>query len=200
MSMAPRVSVALAVTLLAAASELRGAWSAGSLFLVADVVHLVAHLGIFVVLLIPGGHESGEDIATMAVLGIVVLIAAGIIATSINALLSAARHAPDPAFLLLSLLGLSANMTVAWLFRAPAASSWSFRAALAHEIADGVITVAGLAGALLIALFGWWWVDPGLSLAIGLWLDVWALRLVARRIRHGVSAWAVDAAEPPLAP
>jgi cobalt-zinc-cadmium efflux system protein len=191
---APRVAIALAITLLAAAGELAGARSAGSLFLTADAVHLVAHIGIFAVLLIPRGrwHGAEEDVATAGVLALVALIATAITAASINAVLFANHGAPAPAFLLLSLLGLGANVATAWLFRTPAASRWSFRAALAHELADGMITVAGLAGALLIRLFGWWWIDPGLSLAIGVWLDVWALRLVRLRIRHGASAWTID--------
>lgn len=191
---ARRVVIALAITLLAAAGELAGARSGGSLFLTADALHLLAHIGIFAVLLIPQGrwHGAGEDVATAGVLALVVLIATAISVASVRALLFAARQTPDPAFLLLSLLGLGANIATAWLFHVPAASRWSFRAALAHELADGMITVAGLVVALLIKLFDWWWVDPGLSLAIGIWLDVWALRLVRLRIQRGARAWMVD--------
>jgi Co/Zn/Cd efflux system component len=41
-----------------------------------------------------------------------------------------------------------------------------------------MVTAAALLGALAIKLFGWWWVDPGLSLAIGVWLNVWVMRLL----------------------
>jgi len=74
------VLTAFAVTLLAAGAELAGSWSGRSLFLVADAVHLIAHLGIFGVLLIPTvrWHERGEDMATIVVLTVVFMIAIGI--------------------------------------------------------------------------------------------------------------------------
>ncbi|PYM84749.1 MAG: hypothetical protein DME09_07850 [Candidatus Rokuibacteriota bacterium] len=88
--------------------------------------------------------------------------------------------------------GLGANMTTAYLFKDPSETHWSFRAALAHELSDGALTVAGLLGALAITLFSWPWVDPGLSLAIALWLCVWATRLLARRIRVGRTVWTLE--------
>jgi len=53
------------------------------------------------------------------------------------------------------------------------------------------LTIAGLLGAGAIALFAWRWVDPGLSLAIALWLLIWCLRLIVRRIRLGQEAWSL---------
>jgi Co/Zn/Cd efflux system component len=91
--------------------------------------------------------------------------------------------------MLLSILGLGANTTMAYLFRDPAETQWSFRAAPAHELSDGALTVAGLRGALAIKLFSWPWVDPGLSLAIGVWLGAWAARLVAR---FGRTTWTLE--------
>jgi cobalt-zinc-cadmium efflux system protein len=91
--------------------------------------------------------------------------------------------------MLLSILGLGANLTTAYLFADPARTRWSFRAALAHELADGALTVAGLFGALAIAIGGWSWIDPALSLAIAGWLAGWSGRLLLRRIRSGREAW-----------
>jgi cobalt-zinc-cadmium efflux system protein len=188
------VLAAVAVTLVAAAVELVASWRSGSRFLVADAVHLVAHLGIFGVLLIPTTrwHESGEDVATIAVLTLVLLIAVGIIVSSLRALATGPDGLPDPSSMLFAVLGLGANLTTAYLFKDPAATRWSFRAALAHELSDGALTVAGLAGALCIKLFSWRWVDPGLSLAIGAWLGVWATRLFARRLRQGRAGWMLE--------
>ncbi len=188
------VLTAVAVTLLAAGVELAGSWRAGSLFLAADAVHLVAHLGIFGVLLIPMArwHEHGEDIATIGVLTLVLLVALGITYTSTRDLISPSNDPPEPAFMLLALVGLGANMTTAYLFKNPAETRWSFRAALAHELSDGALTVVGLAGALVISLFAWHWVDPSLSLVIGVWLGVWSMRLLQRRIRLGRGVWTLE--------
>ena len=202
---------ALAITLVAALLEFAGSWRGGSLFLAADAVHLVAHLGIFGVLLVPtkrrhadheidpGAHARLDDRTTIAVLALVLLIALGITAVSARALAFGSETETDPAFMLLALLGLGANTATSFLFKDPARTHWSFRAALAHELSDGALTVVGLVGALAIKLFGWRWVDPGLSLLIGAWLAGWSLRLLHRRRRIGARAWAieedVDAAE-----
>ncbi|HUJ29559.1 MAG TPA: cation transporter [Myxococcales bacterium] len=192
---APRVVLlAMAATMAAALVELVASWRSGSLFLAADAVHLLAHMAIFLVLLIPPAawHDRGEDLATICVVILVLLIAAGIGFVSVRALVAAPREPPPPAFFLVSLTGLSANMLTAFLFRHPSEEHWSFRAALAHELSDAALTIVGLAGALAIKLFALREVDPGLSLAIAAWLLLWAGRLAIRRIRLGPAAWRMD--------
>ena len=181
---------ALAVTLAAAAVEIAASRFGGSLFLVADALHLVAHVGIFAVLLLPIGprHEGREDATTIAVLVLVLFIALGIAIESIRSLL-VEKEPPHPLWMTVSLVGLGANLLSAWLFHDPAQHRFSFRAALAHELADASLTIAGLAGAGVIALFGVGWIDPALSLAIVLWLVVWASRLLFRRMREGRGTW-----------
>ena len=188
------VLTAAALTLLAASAEVLGSWRSGSLFLTADALHLFAHLGIFCVLLIPMSrwHERGEDVAAIAVLGVVMLIAFGITDEAAKKLLSEATEAPPPSFMLLALLGLGANLATAYLFRDPADTHWSFRAALAHELADASVTIVALLGALAIKLFAWRWIDPVLTLLVGVWLIVWAGRLLARRVRFGPRVWILD--------
>ena len=189
---AGRVFCALAITLFAAVLEIAAARSGGSLFLAADAVHLVAHTGIFVLLLIPprGDHAAREDLATIAILILIELIGLGIIIESARALLSQSLDLARPELMLFSLAGLAANLVSAYLFYDPARLRWTFRAALAHELSDASLTLAGLAGALAIHFFGALWIDPLLSLAIGVWLVWWAGGLLARRAREGTQAWA----------
>ena len=188
---ARRVIGALVVTLGAAVFETAISAHAGSYFLFADAIHLVAHLGIFVVLLLPTHgprHDTREDLATLVVLAIVVVIATGLGVHTVIGLLAQAPP-PHPLALLASLAGLAANLTSAWLFRDPAEHRSSFRAAFTHELSDASLTIVGLVGAGAIALFHFAWVDPALSLAITGWLAFWAIRLVVRRIRFGRAAW-----------
>jgi len=181
------VALAAAITVLAGGVELFASQASGSLFLLADAVHLLAHLGIFLVLLIPPGrlHGASEDLGAVAVLAIVVAIAGWVVWLSVDHLLHPPEELPDAAAMLVALLGLAANTCSALLFRKPAATHFSFRAALAHELSDGGMTLAGLAGAACISLFGWRWVDPTLSLVIGGWLGLWSVRLLLRRVRRG---------------
>jgi cobalt-zinc-cadmium efflux system protein len=184
---ASRVALAAAITVLAGGVELYSSHASGSLFLLADAVHLLAHLGIFLVLLIPPGrlHGASEDLGAVAVLAIVVAIAGWVVWLSVDHLLHPPEELPNPAAMLVALLGLAANTCSALLFRKPAETHFSFRAALAHELSDGGMTLAGLVGAACIALFGWHWVDPTLSLLIGCWLGLWAIRLLVRRMVRG---------------
>ena len=184
---ASRVALAAGITVLAGGIELVSSQASGSLFLLADAVHLLAHLGIFLVLLIPPGrlHGASEDLGALAVLVIVVAIAAWVVWLSLDHLLHSPEALPNPAAMLVALVGLAANTCSALLFRKPAETHFSFRAALAHELSDGGMTLGGLVGAACIAIFGWHWVDPTLSLVIGGWLGVWAVRLLVRRALRG---------------
>ncbi len=197
------VLTAIVITLTAAVVEFAGSWRSGSYFLAADATHLVAHLGIFGVLLIPTrrhsereiearAHARMDDRTTIAVLALVLCIALGIAAVSVRDLLSGSERETNPAFMLLALLGLGANTATSFLFIDPARTHWSFRAALAHELSDGAMTIVGLVGALAIKLFGWRWVDPSLSLMIGAWLAGWSSRLLLRRLQIGARAWAIE--------
>lgn len=152
---ARRVTVALGVTLFAAAGELGGAQASGSLFLVGDAVHLVLHTAIFGILLIPDARARthSADRATIAILVVVLAVAIAIVLTAAQELHSGGREAPEARFILLSLCGLAANTISAWLLRDPARSIASFRPAVAHELADGMITLVALAGALAISLY-----------------------------------------------
>ncbi|RPH70696.1 MAG: hypothetical protein EHM78_10445 [Myxococcaceae bacterium] len=184
---ASRVALAAVITVVAGGVELFASRASGSLFLLADAVHLLAHLGIFLVLLIPPGrlHGTSEDLGAVAVLGIIVAVAGWVLWLSVDHLLHPPEELPNPAAMLVALFGLAANTCSALLFRRPAETHFSFRAALAHELSDGGMTLAGLVGAGCISLFGWHWVDPTLSLVIGGWLGVWAVRLLVRRALRG---------------
>jgi cobalt-zinc-cadmium efflux system protein len=188
------VLLAMAATIAAASVEIVASWRGGSMFLAADAIHLLAHMAIFLVLLIPptGWHDRGEDLASIGVVALVLTIASGIGLLSLRDLLRAGREPPHPALFLLSLAGLSANLFTALLFRRPSQEHWSFRAALAHELSDGALTIVGLGGALVIKLFALPWVDPALSLVIAAWLLFWAGRLAIRRVRSGAAAWRME--------
>lgn len=186
-----RVLAAAAVTAGASVVDIVASRAGRSLFLQADAVHLVAHLGIYVVLLLPARdprHKEREDHRTIAVLTMVLVIAALIGVESFQEL---SRHggSASPAVMTISLVGFGANLFSAWLFQRPARAHFSFRVAMAHEVSDASLTLVGLAGAGAIALFGWRWVDPALSIAIAAWLAFWATSLLVRRHRHGPSLW-----------
>src|SRR5262249_44384107 len=140
------------------------------MFLTADAAHLLAHVGIFGVLLLPPRWWPGRwgDVSASAVLILVGAIAVGITFQSVRALVVGVEHPVAPAVMLLSLVGPGANATAAWLLTAPARRWWSFRAALAPELSDGALTIPRPGGAGAIAALGRAWGSPGLSQAHGM--------------------------------
>jgi Co/Zn/Cd efflux system component len=114
------VATAFAITLAAASAEFMGSWYGGSFFLFSDAVHLIAHLGIFAVLLLPAArwHERGEELVSVVVLSVVALVALGIVVSSGRRLLTSDGTLPDPASMGLAVLGLGANLATAFLFAA----------------------------------------------------------------------------------
>lgn len=185
------VVLAAAITLVAGLVEMAVARHAGSRFLQADAVHLLAHLAIFTILLLPAhGARAArrEDGAACAVLVIVLVLGAGMATDAIEGLLHPSAP-PAAAAMLVSLFGLGANLASAALLRGGSRRRMSFRAALTHELADGSLTVVALGGAVLIAYDHVTWVDPTLSLLIAGWLLSWAVRLLAHRWRHGWRVW-----------
>ena len=184
----PPVRVVLAaaiITLLAGALETWAARLGHSLFLAADSVHLLAHMGVYGALLVPKRVWTGrgEEVRTALVLGVVFVIACAITVASVDGLINLNGHARvEPRIMLMSLVGLGANAVTAWMFRVPSQHQLSFRAAFVHELSDGAMTGVGLLGAGVIAVTGWRWVDPILSLAIGGWLLSWTAKWLCRTI------------------
>jgi len=172
----------MAVTIAAATIELHASYRGSSLFLASDALHLFAHVGIFAALLVPPGslRGRGEGLATLGVVGSVLAIALLQAGSALRALLWGGSPPPAATTLLFSLVGLAANIASAAFLKAGADLRASFRAALAHELSDGALTIAALAGAVAIQLWGLGWVDPALCLATAISLATWCIRLLAR--------------------
>src|SRR5438128_1836551 len=92
----------------------------------------------------PDADRCAATRVAIGVLGIVVIIALALTFHAADELHSGGLAPPVASYMLLALVGLAANLTTAYLFRDPAETRWSFRAALAHELADGALTIAGL--------------------------------------------------------
>jgi cobalt-zinc-cadmium efflux system protein len=68
--------------------------------------------------------------------------------------------------------GLIANLLAVWLLHNHKRESLNFRAAYLHLLGDSLSSVAVIAGALLIQFFKWHWIDPAISLFIGIFI-IW---------------------------
>ena len=162
------MALAACITVLAGGVELFSSHASGSLFLLADAVHLLAHLGIFLVLLIPPGrlHGASEDLGAVAVLLIIMAIAGWLLWLSVDRLLRPPegcrprRDADRPR------RADSEHLLGAALPQSrPRPTSPSARRSRT-SCSDGAMTLGGLAGAGCIAVFRWRRVDPTLGLVI----------------------------------
>lgn len=70
----------------------------------------------------------------------------------------------------LSLLGIAANGFSVWLLRSTAKGNMNMRSAYLHLFTDMLASVAVLVGGILMYFFGWYWIDPLLTVLIGLYL------------------------------
>ena len=67
--------------------------------------------------------------------------------------------------------------------RRGATESLNVEGAYLEVLSDTVGSLAVIAGAVVIAATGWWWVDPAIAVAIGVWILPRAWRLAARALR-----------------
>jgi len=70
----------------------------------------------------------------------------------------------------LAALGIAVNGLSAWLLHSDADHNLNIRSAYLHLIGDLLTSFAVLFGGLMIYLYGWYWIDPLLSLLISLYL------------------------------
>ncbi|MFF5171829.1 cation diffusion facilitator family transporter [Micromonospora sp. NPDC000089] len=86
--------------------------------------------------------------------------------------------------LAVAVLGLLANVAAFALLRPGAQESLNLRGAYLEVVGDLLGSLGVIGAALLIAGTGWWWADPAVAVAIGLFIlpRTWRLGLAAVRI------------------
>jgi cobalt-zinc-cadmium efflux system protein len=183
-----RMVGALVITVGIAALEAVGGWVTHSLALLSDAGHMLTDVSALVLALLalwfagrPAdprrtyGYVRLEILSALVngvlLLGITVLIVVEAIAR---------LHAPPEVHLLpmavVAAIGLLANLgALAFLHRSHTLNA---RAAFLHVVGDTLSSVGVLLGAGVMALSGWRWVDPALSLAISVVIVVGSWRLL----------------------
>src|SRR5262245_46629572 len=89
----------------------------------------------------------------------------------------------DAAMLVVAVLGLAANLVAFALLRSGAQESLNVEGAYLEVLSDTLGSLAVIAGAIVIAITDWWWVDPAIAIAIGAWILPRAFRLASRALR-----------------
>ncbi len=111
-----------------------------------------------------GFHRAGI-LAALVNAGTLVALAAFITYEAYHRLL-APREVESGLMLIVALVGLAANLGVAWFLRSPSGTNLNVRAALTHVVGDALASAAVIVGAVAIALGGPSQIDPLLSILI----------------------------------
>lgn len=171
-------------------AELVGGIVFGSLALLADAAHMLSDVAGLAIALVAQylidrpasvrhtfGLQRAEVLGAQAN-GVLLLASAGWI------LFEAARRIGDPPevaggpVLVVAVLGLGVNVASAVLLARASGRSLNMRGAYAHMLADAAGSVGVIVAALAIVLFGADWVDPVVSVFIGLLVVSTAWRLL----------------------
>ncbi len=181
--------IAVAIILSFAGIEAIGAWWSGSLTLLGDAGHMASDsvaLGIaafasWFSLKPPSAKHSyglgrAEVIAAWISSLLMLLISIAIIIEAIERF----EH-PTPvkatAVIIIGFIGLCVNLCVAWMLT-HSAKSLNVRAAILHVISDALGSVAALGSGIIIYFFGWYSIDPILSLVIALLIMFSSIQLL----------------------
>ncbi|MBI5969826.1 MAG: cation transporter [Deltaproteobacteria bacterium] len=78
-----------------------------------------------------------------------------------------------------AMVGLIANLIVAWWLKSPAKTDLNVKSAYFHVIGDAAASVGVIAVAVIIETTGWYAADPLISAAIGLTILAGAIRIMA---------------------
>jgi cobalt-zinc-cadmium efflux system protein len=162
--------------------ETLGGLMSGSLSLISDALHNFSD-GIAIIVSYVALRLSGKPRSNRYTFGLkraqvltAILNAGVLLAISVYLVREAALKLFHPAtingalMLAVAGIGLVANLIGTWLLHRGAKGNLNIRSAYLHLLSDAVSSVAVILGAVAIQLFGWFWVDPVLSLLIALYV------------------------------
>ncbi|MCU1498370.1 MAG: cobalt-zinc-cadmium resistance protein CzcD [Acidimicrobiales bacterium] len=128
-----------------------------------------------------------EILAALANAVLLLGVAAYVVVEAVGRLDDAPRLA-DRQVLLVAVAGLAANLVAFVLLRPGAAESINIEGAYVEVLADTLGSVGVILAALVMGVTGWWWVDPLVGVAIGLFIVPRTWRLGSQAVRILVQA------------
>ena len=184
-----RLLAALIINLLIALAEFAGGMLSGSLALISDSVHNLADgLSLFisfVALKIASrppdrrntfGFKRAEILSAFLNSILLVSICIFLIFEAIRRFSESPEI--EPLWMgTMALFGLLANVAGVFLLKKPSAENINIRSAYLHLVGDALSSVAVIAGAIMLWMFGWQWIDPLITLLISLYIltETWSV-------------------------
>ncbi|MCH8898500.1 MAG: cation transporter [Chloroflexi bacterium] len=182
--------IALALTLGYMVAEVIGAMVSGSLALLADAGHMITDGAALTLALLaiwvadrPASIKRTFGFQRVEVLA-ALLNALGLWLIVTWILIEAFRRFMDPPevqgtlMLIVGAGGLVINIIVAWALHRSARESLNVEGAFLHVLGDLVGSIGVIVASVLIAMFGWFVVDPIFSVVIGVLILAGSMRLI----------------------
>ncbi|MDG1571516.1 cation diffusion facilitator family transporter [Robiginitalea sp. M366] len=174
--------ISIFLNILITAAQIVGGFMSGSLALLSDALHNFSDVVSLVISYIANrlgrraassrrtfGYKRAEIIAAFVNSASLIVVAVLLIKEAVERFLEP-QQIGSVMVIVLSLLGILANGFSVWLLRSTAEGNMNMRSAYLHLFTDMLASVAVLVGGLLMYFFGWYWIDPLLTILIGLYL------------------------------
>ncbi|MBS0563535.1 MAG: cation transporter [Proteobacteria bacterium] len=190
-----QVAAAVATNLILTLAQVIGGLFAGSIALIADAMHNLSDALALIIAFaarriarrpatpsMSFGYGRAEVVAALVNYTTLIVISVWLGYAAIERMFS-----PPPVHGLiviwLAAVALVINSLTALLTFRLARESVNIRAAFLHNLSDAATSLAVIIGGVLITVFGWWWVDPAITLAISVWITWHCLREIGPVIR-----------------
>ncbi|MDD5507363.1 MAG: cation diffusion facilitator family transporter [Bacteroidales bacterium] len=174
--------IATLLNFIISAVEIAGGWLSGSLALFSDALHNLGDAFAVLIAYVAGkigarqpdhrmtfGFKRAEILAALLNAVILIVVTVYLFYASYQRL-----REPEPVtgsvMFLTAVIGLLANVAAVFLLRKDAGENINIRAAYLHLLGDSLSSVAVIAGSILIYFFKLYWIDPVVTIVIGLYI------------------------------
>lgn len=190
-----KVSVAVWANALLTVAQIAGGILSGSLALIADALHNFSDMASLVIALAARKISRRPPDAAMTFgYGRIEVVAAlvnytTLILVSIYLIREGVMRMIDPpevhgwTVVILGGVALAVDSLTALLTYSMQKGSVNIRALFLHNLSDALASVAVVAGGALIILFGVWWIDPAITIAIAVYILYIAVSEIGRPVR-----------------
>ena len=115
------------------------------------------------------GYKRAEILAALFNASVLIAVSVYLIVESVRRFIEP-QEVASTWVMALAALGIAVNGLSAWLLHRDADHNMNIRSAYLHLMGDLMTSFAVLAGGAMIYLYGWYWIDPLLSLLISVYL------------------------------
>jgi cobalt-zinc-cadmium efflux system protein len=164
--------------------EALAAWITGSLALLSDAGHMftdVLGIGMALAAMTAASRAARDPQRTFGLYRLEVLaalanavllfgVAVFVLVEAVSRLRGTAPEVEPGGMLVVAAAGLVANIVAFYLLRAGAKESINLRGAYLEVLGDLLGSVGVIAAAIVIIFTDWWWVDPVVAVAVGLFI------------------------------